>query len=182
MKKITSKKIGTRINTLLADKGMKQKDLAKELGVTDNTVSYYASGERTPNIEQLIKICEIFDVSSDYILGLSDVQTRNETIQGINEKTGLSGQTIAILQVEKTSGNTAFADFLDYIIKKPELLMRCITAIHTKNRFESSPCNCHMDIDGNDIEMSMRTIYKTYMDETFEQITKGFSLEGEDKK
>ncbi|MDO5124741.1 MAG: hypothetical protein Q4D44_08785, partial [Eubacteriales bacterium] len=62
------------------------------------------------------------------------------------------------------------------------LLMRCITAIHTKNSFESSPCNCHMDIDGNDIEMSMSSIYKTYMDETFEQIIKGFSLKGEGKK
>ena len=56
MKKITSKKIGTRINTLLADKGMKQKDLAKELGV-DGRV--HLLGFRT-DVAELLKSADIF--------------------------------------------------------------------------------------------------------------------------
>ena len=34
-------KIGQVIGTLLAEQNKKQKDLAKELGVTDNTISYF---------------------------------------------------------------------------------------------------------------------------------------------
>ncbi|MDO5124626.1 MAG: helix-turn-helix transcriptional regulator, partial [Eubacteriales bacterium] len=119
MDKVTSRKIGDRISCTLISKDMMQKELAEILSVTPNTISYFAKGDRTPNIEQIIKISKNLNVSADYILGLSDVPTRNETIQGINEKTGLSGETIARLQTEKATGNTAFAEFFDYIIKNP---------------------------------------------------------------
>ena len=56
---ITKKKIGQAINTLLAEQNKRQKDLAKELGVTDNTISYFVSGSRTPNLEQ-IQVLQIF--------------------------------------------------------------------------------------------------------------------------
>lgn len=175
--------IGERLDDLIKSKGGTYESEAKKIGTSQCTLSDFINGNRTSiRSSTLTKICERYNVSADYMLGLSDVPTRNETIQGINEKIGLSGETIAILQTEKETGNTAFAEFFDYIIKNPELLMRCITAIHTKNSFESSPCHCHMDIDGNDIEMSMSSIYKTYMDETFEQIIKGFSLKGEGEK
>ncbi len=179
MEKITSKKIGIRINTLLADKGMKQKDLAKKLGVTDNTISYYASGERTPNLEQVIKISEIFNVSADYILGLSDIQTRNETIQGINAEIGLSQKSISTLKVERTCGDTEIVEFLDYIISNPNLT-RIINAIHTTNKFENNPQIARMEIDGNAIKMEMNAIYKTYVQDEFWKMVKGFTLKSKE--
>lgn len=69
----TKKTIGSRINTALELRGMKQKELAKILGVTDNTVSYYVSGARTPNAEQIIAISTALGVSTDYILGVSTI-------------------------------------------------------------------------------------------------------------
>jgi transcriptional regulator with XRE-family HTH domain len=63
--------IGSHIKALLAFKGIKQKDLAKYLGVTDNTISYFCSGSRVPNAEQIIKIAEYLEVSADYILGIN---------------------------------------------------------------------------------------------------------------
>lgn len=71
----TKKLIGSRINSALALRGMKQKELARILGVTDNTVSYYVSGARTPNAEQIIAIANALDVSADYLLGLSTIQS-----------------------------------------------------------------------------------------------------------
>lgn len=66
------KTVGNRLNSALALRDMKQKELAKALGVTDNTVSYFCSGSRLPNTQQIITISEVLCVSSDYLLGLSD--------------------------------------------------------------------------------------------------------------
>ena len=46
--------------------------MAEVLGVTYNAISQYESGIREPNIDFLIKICDFFDVSSDYLLGRTD--------------------------------------------------------------------------------------------------------------
>lgn len=69
---MTSQKIGQRINSALASNNMKQKDLAKILGVTDNTISYYCSGTRTPKVDQLALIAQAMNVTTDYLLGLTD--------------------------------------------------------------------------------------------------------------
>lgn len=66
--------IGQRINTLLSMHDKKQAELAKFLDVTANTVSFYCSGQRTPNTEQIVKISEFFGVTTDYLLGKSDVE------------------------------------------------------------------------------------------------------------
>ncbi len=86
--------IGQRINTVLADKNIKQKDLASALGVTDNTISYFVSGKRIPNTEQIIKISEFLNVSSDYLLGLVKEPSLNPEIQMIGNYTGLSTKAI----------------------------------------------------------------------------------------
>lgn len=76
-KENNAKIIGQRINSALAKANKMQKDLAAHLGVTDNTVSYYCSGSRTPNTMQIIEIANFLSVSTDYLLGLSDIQTSN---------------------------------------------------------------------------------------------------------
>lgn len=63
------KQIGQRIYCTLMSKNIKQKELAAALGVTDNTISYFVSGKRTPNTEQIIKIAAFLNVSTDYLLG-----------------------------------------------------------------------------------------------------------------
>lgn len=97
MNDITKKKIGQRINEALALRNEKQKELAQVLNVTDNTVSYFCGGSRIPNIEQIITISQYLNVSSDYLLGLSDAPTANKDIQSICDYTGLSESTIRVL-------------------------------------------------------------------------------------
>ncbi len=92
-----SKIIGCRINAQLAAQGKKQKDLAKHLGVTDNTVSYFASGARTPNLNQLCEIAKYFNVSTDYLLGLTPHRTSDKDIRAICDYTGLSEEAVRFL-------------------------------------------------------------------------------------
>lgn len=98
MMKNNSNIIGQRINTLLAINNKKQKELAEYLNVTDNTISYFCSGTRVPNTEQIIKISTFFSVSADYILGLSEVSTRDTKIKDICEYVGLSEAAINSLR------------------------------------------------------------------------------------
>lgn len=99
--------IGQRINTVLAEKNIKQKDLASALGVTDNTISYYVSGKRMPNTEQIIKISKFLNVSSDYLLGLADEPSNNPEINDIKAYTGLTENSIRFL-------NSLFCDLKEY--------------------------------------------------------------------
>lgn len=97
MNMITRKIIGQTINTLLAEQNKKQKDLAKELGVTDNTISYFVSGSRTPNLEQITTIADFFHVSTDYLLGRTNAKTQNADLRAICDYTGLSEGSVNTL-------------------------------------------------------------------------------------
>lgn len=63
---------GQRIKELRQEKGLTQKQLAELLFTTQSTIGKYEREELQPNIEALKKLCKVFEVSSDYILGLSD--------------------------------------------------------------------------------------------------------------
>lgn len=97
MNDLTKKHIGKRINELLAENEIMQKELAEHIGVTANTVSYYLSGERCPDIEKLIEIAKYFGVTSDYLLGISDVKTINTDLRGVCEYTRLSETAVEVL-------------------------------------------------------------------------------------
>lgn len=55
-------------------KNMKQKELADKLNLKPNAISRYEKGTSQPSIQTLITIAEIFEVSMDYLLGLSSVR------------------------------------------------------------------------------------------------------------
>ena len=66
-------KFNERLKTLRLEKGITQKDLGKMIGVGRTTISEYESGKIVPKQDGLIKIAEYFNVSVDYLTGVSDV-------------------------------------------------------------------------------------------------------------
>ena len=64
-------RIGERIKYLREAKGLTQKDVATKLGLESAAVSKYELNLREPNIEALKKLSEIFEVSTDFLLGLT---------------------------------------------------------------------------------------------------------------
>ena len=71
-------KIGDRIKALRVEHFLKQKELGKMIGVAESTVSMYELSQRNPDLEILKKLAQIFDVSTDYLLGLSDKKLRSK--------------------------------------------------------------------------------------------------------
>ena len=62
----------SRLKELRNSKGLTQKQLAKELNVTDDSIFSWEKGRSQPSIENLIMLCKFFGVTSDYLLGLED--------------------------------------------------------------------------------------------------------------
>lgn len=122
-----SKAIGKRINALLAKKFKRQKDLATALGVNDNTISYFVSGKRMPNTEQIIKISDFFGVSADYLLGLSDTATTDKDVQFICEYTGLSERAIEVLSIYNNNKRikNQLTPIIDKLLKSHKLTYIC---------------------------------------------------------
>jgi transcriptional regulator with XRE-family HTH domain len=60
--------LGTRIRKLRDEQRMSQKQLAKMLGVSLASLSYYECDHRQPTLEKLILFATIFGVTTDYLL------------------------------------------------------------------------------------------------------------------
>ncbi|CAM3115104.1 helix-turn-helix domain-containing protein [Lactococcus hircilactis] len=63
---------GDKLRTLRLEKKMTQQDLAARMGLVSASISSYEKSRKYPSVEILIQLCQIFDVSADYLLGLSD--------------------------------------------------------------------------------------------------------------
>ncbi len=61
-----------RLKFLRAERGLTQKDVAKAIGVAQSAVTFWENGKRVPNALAIIALAKFFDVSADYLLGLTD--------------------------------------------------------------------------------------------------------------
>ena len=69
--------IGMRITQLREERDWKKTELARRLGISHSQVSRIENGETgTLSSDILIRLAEVFDVSADYLLGLTDVRTK----------------------------------------------------------------------------------------------------------
>lgn len=68
-----------RIQYLRKTKGLSQEELADKIGVSRQAVSKWESEQSTPDIEKIIIMSELFEVTTDYILkGIEPVDMSNK--------------------------------------------------------------------------------------------------------
>ena len=63
---------GTRMRTIRKSQKVSQTKLAKALGINRQTVISWETNRTLPKASQIIRLCKILRVSSDYLLGLCD--------------------------------------------------------------------------------------------------------------
>lgn len=68
--------IAEKIRELRKKAGMTQSQLASRLGISASAVGMYEQGRREPDNETMLKLCSIFDTTSDFLLGKSDKPTK----------------------------------------------------------------------------------------------------------
>lgn len=93
--------LNEKIKTLRNKEGISQQELSRLIGTSKSTIGLYETGETFPNAENIKKLAEHFNVSSDYLLGLTDVPTTDTTIQAICNRTGLSDDFVSYLETHK---------------------------------------------------------------------------------
>ena len=74
---------GNTLKKLRHQAGMTQQQLADKLRVTKAVISYYELQERYPSPEVLLKLALIFNVTTDYLLGIERIHTLN--LEGLTD-------------------------------------------------------------------------------------------------
>ncbi len=69
----SNKNLKIRLDELMLEKGINCVKLAKEIGVTQPTITRWKNGTRSIPLNYLIKIANYFNCSLDYLVGRSDV-------------------------------------------------------------------------------------------------------------
>ena len=65
----TRQTIGDRVSKLIDTHNTDQNELAKATGVGKNQINRVVNGVGAPGLDLLIAIADVFEVSTDYILG-----------------------------------------------------------------------------------------------------------------
>lgn len=90
-------------------------DLAKVLEASTQTVSFYLNGKRKPSYDNLVALCDYFQVSADYLMFGLESDNR-----ALNEQTGLSNDAINMLirahETNKYPGVTDISDLLSSLL------------------------------------------------------------------
>jgi len=79
--------IADRIKTLRETNDLTQNQLARKLGVTRASVNAWEMGQSSPNIKNVLGMADIFNVSTDYVLGRindSSIDTEGLTTSDID--------------------------------------------------------------------------------------------------
>ena len=81
-------KFTDNFKNLIEEKGFTQKEIAKRLNTTQQTISRWINGQNQPDLNLLFQISKILECSTDYLLGIEDDYgiIRTESTLSINEE------------------------------------------------------------------------------------------------
>ena len=84
----------TRLRELIDEAEIPQSALAEHIGVTRQAVSAYSLGNSVPDIDKFEGIADFFEVSTEYLLGRTDIKKADASKQAAAEYLGLSEKAI----------------------------------------------------------------------------------------
>ena len=117
---------GTRLYALRVERGITMMQLANALGMSESTISFYESGDRTPSFEACGKICNFFGCDLNYLFGTSDQKLSSMTGVGNNNRAVPVFDRNKLIRDYETNGSAVFdPNFTHSIINLPDdFLMR----------------------------------------------------------
>ena len=87
--------LGKRLKELRLNRHLRQEQVARLVGVNTNAISTYENDARQPSYDILIRLANLYRVSTDYLLGVSDSQCRS-SIYGIGVPNVYTGRSAGL--------------------------------------------------------------------------------------
>ncbi|SHH58353.1 helix-turn-helix domain-containing protein [Sporanaerobacter acetigenes] len=81
-----------RLKTLRKEYKMTQENLAEKLGLVRTAIANYETGRTTPDAETLSLIADIFNTTTDYLLGRTDIRKRVNNSERIEKKPSIKDE------------------------------------------------------------------------------------------
>lgn len=118
---IQETKFKKRMKKLMKERGWNQEDIAEKTNYSIDTVKgwFRDSNRREPTSDAIYKLAKLFDVSSDYLLGIEE-EKESYNIKFISDYTGLSSESINNLNLMKAY----VKDGLDKMLSDSEISER----------------------------------------------------------
>lgn len=109
----------TRLRKLIDDRGTTITAVSKELGISRQAVSQYADGTAQPNVDKLVSIARFFNVSTDYLVGLSNYERRS-TGELTAADMGIADEAAQQLAEDKRDHAGVSGAYLSMLAKSPQ--------------------------------------------------------------
>lgn len=110
------------LRKIIDQSGMTREQVAKKIGCDTSSITKYYNGERNPKTDIVIKLAKLFNTTTDYLLGLTDVQTMYNDLRFVCEYTGLSEKAIEKLHDLEFDSDTLMGNVSDFMAKNREAL------------------------------------------------------------
>lgn len=88
----------SRLRELMKERYLTQQDIADVLGKTRQAIGYYMDGSSSPDLASVEKLAIFFGVSTDYLLGVTNIRTSDPDTRAICGKLGLSETVVKWLE------------------------------------------------------------------------------------
>ncbi len=66
--------LSSRLQELVSESGKSQKEIGISLSLSQQRINHYISGKRQPDADTIVALAKFFNVSTDYLLGASDIR------------------------------------------------------------------------------------------------------------
>lgn len=111
-------------------------DFAKKMGLSRQTVGFYLNGDRIPDCETLVQICQKCNVSANWLLGLPGPKDPNPEIAEIMQYTGLSEGSIKSIRFYAEDSGDALRG-LDLLLNSLDFWGVCLTIERLRKSVEA---------------------------------------------
>ncbi len=111
--------IANSLKELRAEEKKKQSEIAKILNISSSTYSNYERGANIPDFTVLIKVAEHYNVSVEYILGLTRIRTMGSGL------------------IETKNGKISVKDISSLNDENREVIRIMVEALKMKEKFEN---------------------------------------------
>lgn len=131
MEKEQLKVFSERLTKLRQKKELTQQQLGEVLQIPRVSITRYETAERTPTVDHLVQFAQFFNVPSDYLLGLSPVESYDTELQAVCDYIGLSEEAVVelnlifdsahqpeALDLEESEYVTELLDILSWLISE----------------------------------------------------------------